>query len=182
MVKKLIGALALLLCIAYISLPVYATEGSPPEVRADAIRVGCSVLFSKQFHPVRDDPLSAAPFDLLATWQCDDGEKSVIDKYEINGASPEVATVFYWGRHRIVVLVKWSINSRAADYSGDFYKIFIYKSTKTSGNDDFERDVAAMKRLPAGWDGQAKDGKAIVYPFKDAASIRKRLQLIHLDK
>lgn len=90
--------------------------------------------------------------------------------------------MLYWGQHHIVVLVKWSINSQAADYSGDFYKVFIYKSTKTSGKDDFERDVTAMKRLPAGWDGQAKDGKTIVYPFKDAASIRKRLQAINLDK
>jgi len=182
MKKRLIGSLAFLLCIAWISLPVYATEESPLEVSANAIRVGCLVSFAKQFHPVQDDPLSAAPFDLLATWQCDDGEKSVIDKYEINGASPEVATVLYWGQHHIVVLVKWSINSQAADYSGDFYKVFIYKSTKTSDKDDFERDVAAMKRLPAGWDGQAKDGKTIVYPFKDADSIRKRLQAINFDK
>jgi hypothetical protein len=47
MVKRLRGTLAFLLRIAYISFPVYATEGSPPEVPADAIRVGCSVLFSK---------------------------------------------------------------------------------------------------------------------------------------
>jgi hypothetical protein len=80
------------------------------------------------------------------------------------------------------VLVKWSINSQAADYGGDFYKVFMYKATKISGKDDFEMDAAAMERLSAGWDCQAKDGKAIMYPFKDAASIRKRLQAIHLDK
>jgi hypothetical protein len=157
-------------------------EGSQSEVSADAIRVGCSLSFSKQFHSVQDDPLSAAPFDLLATWHCDDGEKSVIDKYEINGASPEVATVFYWKRRYIVVLVKWSINSRAADYNGDFYKVFIYKSTKIPGKYGFVIDAAAMERLPPGLDGQSKNGKAIVYPFKDAASIRKKLRAIHLDK
>ncbi|SIO05703.1 hypothetical protein [Paraburkholderia phenazinium] len=182
MAKGLRGTLAFLICIACISPPVYATEGSPIAMSAGASRVGCSVLFSKQFHPVEGDPLSVVPFDLLATWQCDDGEKSVLDKYEINGASPEVATVFYWGWCRIVVLVKWSINSQVADYNGDFYKIFVYKSTKTSCKDDFERDVAAMKSLPAGWDGQAKDGKVVVYPFKDADSIRKRLQMIYPDQ
>jgi hypothetical protein len=95
MVKRVTGTLGFLLCIVYISFPVYASEESPIEVSADAIRVGCSVSFSKQFHPVQDDPLSAAIFDLLATWQCNDGEKSVIDKYEINGVSPDVITVLY---------------------------------------------------------------------------------------
>lgn len=50
---------SVLLCIAWISFPVYATEESPLEVSANAIRVGCLVSFAKQFHPVQDDPLSA---------------------------------------------------------------------------------------------------------------------------
>ena len=55
-----------MICIACTSLPVYATEESVIAVSADAIRVGCSVLFSKQFHPVQVDPLSTAP---LICWQ-----------------------------------------------------------------------------------------------------------------
>lgn len=180
--KRLRDTLAFMICIACISFPVYAAEESAIAVSADAIRVGCSVSFSKQFHPVQVDPLSTARFDLLATWQCNDDEKLVIDEYEINGASPEVATVFYWGRHYIVVLVKWPTNSLAADYLGDFYKVFTYKYTRVSRKDNFEMDAAAMKRLPAGWDGHAKDGKVVVYQFKEAASIRKRLQAIHPDR
>jgi hypothetical protein len=48
----------------------------------------------------------------------------------IHGPSPEVATVFYWGRYYIVVLVNGrQIHSRRI-IAVFFYNAFIYKYTK----------------------------------------------------
>ncbi|WP_227461268.1 hypothetical protein [Cupriavidus pauculus] len=157
----------------------HADNQTQQEFSADAIRLGCSVAFPKQFHAISDDPLSTPLFDISVEWHCRDGETAIIDKYEINGASPEISTLFYWKNHSIVVLVRWSVNSRASDYVGDYYKVFSYRYEKVMDEGRFVKNETIMKNFPAGVDGRSKSGMRIIYPFKSAESIRKRLQRLN---
>jgi hypothetical protein len=115
-------------------------------------------------------------------WKCEDGTTVPIDRYEVEGGSREVATVLFWKRKRVVTLVKWSVNSRASDFQGNFYKIYIYKfnDVKEAHPQPFVREDVIMKKFGSGWDG-VMDGVVIKYPFKDAASIRKRLKKINVE-
>jgi hypothetical protein len=179
-VRKIIFTLMALLSVCVTSSSWAAGE-SPDQIAADSIRSGCFVSFSKELHPVADDPLSTPPFDVLANWRCDDGEQLPIDRYEVNGSSPEVATVFYWKKTNIIVLVKWTISSQASDYEGGYYKVFIYQYKRASDQSTLTRDDLAMKSFPPGWDGSKKNGKPLSYPFKDAASIRRKLRTMQLN-
>jgi hypothetical protein len=160
----------------------FSSEKLPDVISAESIRPGCSIYFVKRFYSDSDDPLSVPPYDLVSTWKCQGVGQSRIDTYEINGGSPEVVTVTYWKRRAIVVLVKWSINSRASDYVGDYYKVYVYKRMKeATGKERFVRDEAIMNKFPEGWGGNTQSGTAVRYPFKDAASIKRRLVEIHYD-
>jgi hypothetical protein len=151
---------------------------SPEIVSADVIRTGCLIYLYRQDYPLPDDP---SGYNVIPTWKCRNDEKLSFDKYEIEGANPEVVAVLYWKRNNIVILVKWSVNSRAADYSGDYYKVFIYKYSQEHGKQKIVRNSMAMKKFPEGMDGQSDSGKVIKYPFKDAAAIRKRLRTISFE-
>ncbi|WP_322014094.1 hypothetical protein [Paraburkholderia sp. J12] len=178
---KVIKISMVLLGLACAAAPCYSADEFPASLSADVIRPGCSIFFSKEFHPVQDDPLSTPLFSIVESWKCRDGEDLPIDKYGINGSSPDIVTVFYWGRHDIVVLIKWEVNSQAADYSGDYYKLFAYTYSNKFGSPKFVRDNELMKYFPAGFDGVKKNGASITYPFKDASSIRKKLRSVHLN-
>lgn len=180
MVKRIITCLILVLGAINISGPSFAEDGRIGEISAGVIKHGCSVQLSTQTHTDLDDPLSSAPFDVLASWRCLDGENLFIDKYEINGANPEILTVFFWQNNNIIVLVKWSINSLAADYSGDYYRVFIYGYTKNEHGSIISKNEEAMKEFPAGWDGRNKNGTRLRYHFKDAASIQEKLSKLEI--
>lgn len=178
--KKVICILILLLQSIWATTPSYSIEKSSTDIPASAIRRGCSISFSKEYQPNPEDPLSNPPFSLIATWSCRDGERLPIDRYEINGSSPEIVTVLYWDRRDIVVLVKWPVSSAASDYSGDYYEVFAYQYEKGRDSSRFVIDRSVTDHFPAGFDGSTKDGNPVVYPFKEAASIRARLRAIHL--
>jgi len=180
MVIKKLASLALLLGISSLAGWAHAANKSPDKIAADAVRAGCSVSFFEE--PLQDlhNPSSGPLFNVKATWQCRDGEILSIDSYEVNGSSPKVVTVFYWQNREIVTLVRWSVNSKAADYVGDYYQVFIYKYVRSSKGANIVRDSTAMKAFPEGWDGVRRDGAPVIYAFKDAASIRKRLRAIQL--
>ncbi|CAB3790927.1 hypothetical protein LMG28614_03197 [Paraburkholderia ultramafica] len=93
-----------------------------------------------------------------------------------------MVTVTYWKGRDIAVLVKWSVNSQASDYVGDYYKVFIYRLAGRGGQQMFVRDEAAMEKFPAGWDGYTQSGSPVHYPFKNAGAIKKRLLAIHFDE
>ncbi len=84
-------------------------------------------------------------------------------------------TFFFWGKDSFVVLVKWSINSQAADFQGDFYKVYVYKYNNDGDAPPFIRQEKIMNKFGQGWDGTRK-GAAVVYPYKNASSIRRRLR------
>jgi hypothetical protein len=178
-VNKISSAFFSFLFFACTSYPVYATDSQVSQISAEAIRAGCFIVFSKT-HEKRPEPtLGIAPADLRATWSCRDGTYFLLDEYGVNGGDPEIVTILYWKRRDIVVLVRWPINSQAADYSGDYYKVFVYRGEKKSTGYRFHRDDKAMSAFGEGVDGVDRNGAAIHYAYKDAASIRNRLRKIH---
>lgn len=176
MVRKILGVAAVV--IGLICVPTLAVEtgGSPDDIPADSIRNGCNVNFSKEFHPLSNDPLSTPPFDITAKWICRDGEVSNFDKYTVNGSSPSVATVLFWRERYIIILVKWTASSSASDYVSDFYEVFSYKRQQLNGRADIVRDGAIERFFSPGWDGYSRNEVRVKYPFKDAASIKKVLR------
>lgn len=99
----------------------------------------------------------------------------------MNGASPEIATVLYWKGRKIIVLVKWPTNSRAADFSGDYYRVNIYEYSRMSSKARIKKDKAMMRHFLPGKDGLGKNGREIHYQFKDATSILKKLRAMYLN-
>lgn len=183
-VKKILSVLSLAVCVtcALTPVPVFSDEKSPDILSADSIRAGCSVVLSKIDRISPDHPSSVSFYEVEATWKCRDGEQSVIDTYEFEGGSPEVETVFYWKNKDIISLVRWPVNSQAADYYGYLYAVYVYKGAHKNGRQIFMKDDAMMKKLPFGFDGYKRNGSPVRYPYKDAASIRRRLSALHFDE
>ncbi|WP_146122037.1 hypothetical protein [Burkholderia multivorans] len=176
MVKKIIYAATIIIGIIFSSASALAENESPDKISANPVENGCDLIFSKELRPLQNDPLSTPPYDVAVQWSCRDGQVVNVDKYAINGSSPTVVTVLFWRKRYVVVLVKWATNSSAADYVGDYYETFVYKHRKVNGAVSLAKDDSISKLFPPGWDGYAKNGKRIAYPYKDAASIRKLLK------
>jgi len=107
-------------------------------------------------------------------WVCDGRPVRDIDRYEIEGGSPDVVTILYRKKRNIIVLVRWMSNSQAADVQGDYYKIYAYRYTPDDPMKPFSRELRIMNKLGEGWDG-AMNGEVVHFPYKDAGSIRKAL-------
>ena len=107
-------------------------------------------------------------------WVCDDRPVLSVDKYEIEGGSPDVVAILYRKNRYIIVLVRWVSNSRAADAQGDYYKIYAYRRTLEDRRKPFSRELSIMNKLGEGWDG-TMNGEVVHFPYKDARSIRKAL-------
>jgi hypothetical protein len=67
----------------------------PLKIPADQIKHGCVLVFDKKFFPNDTHALGAPPHDTVANWVCQ-GKKAVeIDRYEVEGESPQIATVLF---------------------------------------------------------------------------------------
>ncbi|KAI3590595.1 hypothetical protein D9X30_4080 [Cupriavidus sp. U2] len=155
----------------------FAAETGDTSIDGTAIRPGCAVVFEREFLHQSAGSLGATPFFVLPIWTCDD-QRVLIDRYDINGASPEVVEGVLLKNQALVVLVRWSISSRAADFSGHFYRVFIYRHIALDGADACIRDCYGMGAFPEGWDGTWKNGKSAVFQYKDANSIVRKLSKV----
>ncbi|TDY49754.1 hypothetical protein [Paraburkholderia rhizosphaerae] len=167
-----------LLFLSYllVSSAVYAgPTPSPPSIEADRLQRRCSINFSNEPYPRENGALGSPVRDIKVTWQCMNGEREVIDQYSVEGGSPEVVTVLFWKKQSFLVLVKWTTNSHASDFQGDFYRLYIYKFSKTAPHKKFTPNETLMSEFGEGWDG-VMNGVVKEYQFKDAASIRRKLQ------
>jgi hypothetical protein len=178
MVDKIIVILSLLTASILFSPLAAADNKSSQKISANHIKQGCALVFDKNVISDDTHALGVPPHNLVVIWVCQ-GQKSVkIDQYEVEGESPQIATVILWQNKGFVVLVKWSINSQASDFSGTFYKVYIYEHNLVSGAPAFIRQDKLMSKFGQGWDGN-RDGVIVAFPFKDAASIRKKLRQLN---
>ncbi|CAB3766709.1 hypothetical protein [Paraburkholderia humisilvae] len=164
----------LIIFVLLFSPLVRAYSDFPESVRAWQIKDGCYIKFMKDEYPA-ERGLSYPLYDILVKWNCENGEFATIDRYDVEGASPEIVTVLFWKKRSLAVLVKWSINSHAADFQGDFYKVYVYRYVPSKAGNQFRKEESIMKKFGEGWDGEWVGKNAVRYDFKDAASIKKRL-------
>lgn len=174
MVTKLVLAACLCLVQIFLLVNTHAASVSPDIIPSDRIRAGCQIIFKKSIYENSDDPLSNPPYSIDLEWTCDGKTPVIVDRYDVEGSSPEIATVLFRKKQSVIVLVKWSINSQASDLEGNFYKVYVYRFDPENPRHPFTRHNKIMRKLGSGWDG-VKEERPVNYPLKDAASIRKAL-------
>ena len=164
------------LCVAQFFFPseVHADGASPELISSEQIKIGCRINFKKEIYENSNDPLSNPPFSLDLEWACDGKPPIIVDRYDVEGSSPEIVTVIFRKKRYIVILVKWTTSSVASNFEGDFYKCYVYRFVPGTTGQPFVRESEIMKKLGSGWDG-SKDGQPVSFPLKDSASIRKLL-------
>lgn len=173
------GASTFLLTCAFLSSPLLAQvrDVASPSIAGNDLRAGCKIVFPKDIKHSDSDPLSSGNFDIKVIWTCIGTHEITIDRYEIDGDSPEIVTVFFWKNQKTVILVKWSTNSQASDFQGDYYRVYVYDYKKNQGEKPFVSRNDIDKKFGEGWDG-ILNGRKVVYQYKDAKSIRSRLKKI----
>ncbi|CAB3762931.1 hypothetical protein [Paraburkholderia humisilvae] len=175
MVMKILKKTGIALVFLSLSPFVYAYSDLPDRIRASQIKEGCYITFLEEDYAREQGDPSRPYYDALMKWSCKNGETTIIDRYDVEGASPEIVTVLFWKKRSLAVLVKWSINSHAADFQGDFYKVYVYRYVPSKAGNQFRKEEGVMKKFGEGWDGEWVGKNAVRYDFKDAASIKKRL-------
>jgi len=176
MVRNMLHIVAGIILLMLSKSP-FAAEISDTSIDGSAIRPSCAVVFEREYQHQSVGSLGATPFFVLPIWTCDD-RSVLIDRYDINGASAEVVEGLLLKNQALIVLVRWAISSRAADFSGHFYRVFIYRHISFDGAEAFIRDCSGMGAFPEGWDGVWKNGKSAVFQYKDANSIVRKLSKV----
>jgi hypothetical protein len=170
-----IASVILLIFVGVFSQSVACASGEAPKrIPAESIKHGCALEFRQEQYSTETNSLGTQPNNIGVNWVCGDSRSSKIDRYNVEGGSPKIMTVFFWREDGFVVLVRWSIDSQAADFKGDFYKVYVYKYHPGGGIPPFIRQEKVMNEFGQGWDGVWK-GATVAYPYKDASSIRRRL-------
>ncbi|MEZ0604699.1 hypothetical protein ACAX43_21440 [Paraburkholderia sp. IW21] len=178
MVKKLIFSL-LLLSASELCFASAASSPSPLVIPADQIKEGCTVEFISERPTNETNAPGSQPHEIAVKWICKGVATATIDRYQVEGGSPQIITTLFLKRKIFVALAKWPVTSHASDFQGDFYKVYIYKYNRESNTHPFIRDDKMMDKFGLGWDG-VKDGITVTYPFKDAALIRSRLNQLKI--
>ncbi|WP_432260518.1 hypothetical protein [Cupriavidus sp. TMH.W2] len=175
MVRKTAAAVFLIL-VGVISQSISLSAGELSKIfPAESIKRGCALEFKQEPYPIAMNELGTQPYNIVTNWFCGDSKSSEIDRYNAEGGSPQIITVLFWRKDSFVVLVKWSISSQAADFQGDFYKVYIYKYNHDGDGPPFIKQEKVMNKFGQGWDGMKK-GAVVAYPYKNASSIRRRLR------
>lgn len=173
------SASTFLLTCAFISnaLSAQVRDIASSSILGNDLRAGCKIVFPKDNKRSDDDPLSTGNFEIEVIWTCIGTREITIDRYEIDGGSPEIVTVFFWKNQKTVILVKWPINLQASDFQGDYYKVYVYDYKKNQIEKPFVSRDDIDNKFGEGWDGILND-KKVVYRYKDAKSIKSRLRKI----
>lgn len=91
-------ASTLLFTYAFFSSPLFAQVGdvASPAISASNLMEGCKIAFPKDVKHSDSDPLSSGDFDIRVMWTCVGSTDVEIDRYEIEGGSPEIVTSIVW--------------------------------------------------------------------------------------
>lgn len=157
--------------LAILLIPVFAWTQpvSPNALAADGIAPGCRLLIGNYGH----EPMDIKKYNVSINWQCANSKPYVIDSYAAESAGPQIVTVFYTKKRDVIVLVKWpDVDSKSS--AAAHYKVFSYRYVGDISDTPFIRLDRLVERFGDGYDGIV-NGKHVEYPFKNAASIRKRL-------
>lgn len=145
---------------------------------AKPIRPGCAVVIHKAYPSGVDPNVNATAFDQQLVWKCNGAEAVPIGTIGAEGSAADIVTVFY-RPNEIVVLARWTSGSSAADFQGDFYQVDAFRLVQANNQTTFRAVPAMTKAFGDGYDG-VLNGKRVTFPYKNAASIRKRLAALGL--
>jgi hypothetical protein len=167
--KILLNNLVFLLSTLLASISASAEPGSPDSLAADDIVPDCRFLVNNYGRNLMD----IDKYNVSITWQCANSKPYVLDSYSAESTGPQIVTVFYTKKRDVIALLKWqNVNSKSSDTA--HYKVFAYRYVGDISDTPFIRLDRLMERFGDGFDGIV-NGKHVEYPFKNAASIRKRL-------
>lgn len=151
---------------------------SDVSLSAKPIRPGCSVEIHKAYPSGVEPNVNATVFDQQFVWKCNGAEAVPIGTIGAEGSGADIVTVFY-RPNEIVVLARWTSSSAAADFQGDFYQVDAFRLELANNQTTFRVVPAISKAFGDGYDG-VLNGKRVTFPYKNAASIRKRLVALGL--
>ncbi len=137
--QKMIKAILAFIVLLFSSF-LHAYNDLPDNIRATQVKEGCGIKFLRDEYPEESNGLSYPLYDVLMKWDCASGESALIDRYDIEGISPEIVTVLFWRKRSIAVLVKWAVNSHAADFQGDFYRVYVYRYEPSKSGAGFKKE------------------------------------------
>ena len=151
------------LLFAFCSLPSYG-QG---EVVQGPFKIDGEKVIYFQREPNPDFPLGL---------YYDSGtKKTQVDKYEMDGDTPKIDTVFFMKIHNVknvVVLISWHQLHQAESINGNTYQVYTYKYSNDSL---ILNDVITKDPTLNGMDGEF-NGDEVHFKYKDAASIKQYIK------
>jgi hypothetical protein len=104
---------------------------------AKQLRPGYIVKLHKTYAPSVDANVNGNVFDMHIVWKCMDEQAADVETISAEGSGPEIVTVFY-RMNEIVVLARWTSQSVAADFQGDFYEVNAYRLVEDADGTAFK--------------------------------------------
>lgn len=169
-----------LVILAFLTPDVtYGDKASPNTLTLSASELssGCSIVFKPMPATLDEESLGAPLTEINVSWICDGAPEVLVDTYKVEGGSPEVFTAFIRKKQTIVVGAKWHICSRASDFCGDLYRVFLYRYTGKGGNPQFKNSSFVLGEKQSGLDGTI-DGKKASFPLRSQDAITAELELL----
>ncbi|HII4325768.1 TPA: hypothetical protein ACY4PY_001966 [Enterobacter cloacae] len=102
-------------------------------------------------------------------------KKTQVDKYEVDGDTPNIDTVFFMKIHNVknvIVLISWHQLHQAESINGNTYQIHAYKYSNDSL---FINDMITKDPALNGMDGEF-NGDEVHFNYKNAASIKQYIK------
>ncbi|OAT76789.1 hypothetical protein A9B99_22605 [Mangrovibacter phragmitis] len=102
-------------------------------------------------------------------------KKTQIDKYEMDGDTPNIDSVFFMRVHdvkNVIVLISWRQLHKTESINGKTYQVYAYKYSDDSL---FPNDMITKDPSLNGMDGEF-NGEYMHFKYKDSASIKKYIE------
>ncbi len=121
---------------------------------------------------------------LINLVQSDDARVPIAIFNQDGPAIPSIASVFkstVSSRQMLFLIVRWHYYLPGVDTEGDYYEVHVYGDHNDNrGKLFFLEDRSISDIFGSGLEGK-KEGKIVHFPFKNAASIRKKLSFLKLN-
>jgi hypothetical protein len=144
------------------------------EISAHKFRAGCRIVFEKEIMIDPTDHMSDPPYAIHAKWVCRGAKGVRFDTYDIQGGSPNIGGVVFGEKKKtMVVLISWSVNSRAADVQGEYYRPYAYRASGSLLK-PLVRNRRLMKELGSGWVGNDR-GREVAFALSNPVAIQEAL-------
>lgn len=133
---------------------------------------GRSKLTAKNQSTFRESQTLISP---LVCTTIPEQKKTQVDKYEVDGDTPNIDTVFFMKIHNVknvIVLISWHQLHQTESINGKTYQVYAYKYSNDSL---FINDMITKDPALNGMDGEF-NGDEVHFNYKNAASIKQYIK------